>query len=179
MLWTDRTIRHPLFFLLTILCMVGSAVADPATTNTPASPSTNTPTPVAPSLPGSNQKIDIPVPLHQPVKGIKIPQYDEQGKLTMCLTADTANKIDEKQVELGKLKVQFSDDENKEIVVTVPHSTLNLETKILTADSETLIHREDFEIVGERAEFDTLNRQGSFKGHVHAWFLNGASTNQP
>jgi hypothetical protein len=165
--------------------MTGSALAVPGTSPTPSTqaalpaPPVAFATPVPTPLSASSQKIDIPVPLGEPVKGIKIPQYDDQGKMTMCLTADTALKINEKQVELGKLKVQFSDDENKEIIVTIPHSILNLETKILTADSETLIHREDFEIVGQNVVFDTLSRQGTFKGPVHAWFVNGPSTNQP
>ena len=152
----------------------GMVVAAPAPTASPDPTTSNPPIP-----PVNNQKIDLPVPVGEPVKGIKIPQYDEQGKLTMCLTADTALKLDDRQVELGKLKVQFSDNEEKEIIVEIPHSILNLETKILTADSETLIHREDFEIVGQSAEFDTLTRQGTFKGHVHASFRNGTSTDQP
>jgi hypothetical protein len=135
-------------------------------------PSNGIPTLPPPAL---NKKIDLPIPVGEPVKGIKIPQYDEAGKMTMCLTAATAQKIDEHQVELGKLKVQFNEKEDKEIMVEIPHSLLDLETKILTADSETTIKREDFEIIGESAVFDTVTRQGSFKGHVHASFLNGNS----
>jgi len=125
------------------------------------------------------QKIDLPVPIGEPVKGIKIPQYDEAGKLTMDLTAETALKLDERKVELKKLRVQFSDREEKEIVVEIPHSILDLETKMLSADSETLIKREDFEIVGKSAEFDTSARTGTFKGHVHASFRNNQATQQP
>ena len=97
----------------------------------------------------------------------------------MCLTAETAQKLNEQQVELHKLKVQFDDKEEKEIIVEIPHSILNLETKILTADSETVIRREDFEIVGATAVFDTLARQGTFKGRVHASFRKGAMIDQP
>ena len=99
--------------------------------------------------------------------------------MTMCLIAETAQKLNENQVELGKLKIQFDDKEEKEIIVEIPHSMLNLETKILTADSETMIRREDFEIVGESAVFDTLARQGKFKGHVHASFRNLTRPNMP
>jgi len=118
------------------------------------------------------KKIDLPVPVGEPVKGIKIPQYDEQGNLTMSLSAESARKLDENRVELGKLRVQFDDKAEKEIVVEIPHSFLDLETKMLVADSETLISREDFEIVGQGAEFDTAARKGVFKGHVRASFRN-------
>lgn len=149
--------------MLAFLLIAGQAGAAPAqVSNTPAA-----------QAPADNQKIDLPVPIGEPVKGIKIPQYDEAGKLTMCLTAETAKKLNDHQVDLGKLKVQFDEKENKEIIVEVPHSILDLDTKVLTADSETTIKREDFEIIGESAVFDTLARQGSFKGHVHALFMNG------
>ena len=126
-----------------------------------------------------SQKIDLPIPVGEPVKGIKIPQYDENGKLTMNLIADTARKLDEKQVEFGKLKIEFNDKEEKTISVEIPHSILDMESKKLVADTETLIHRDDFEIIGQSAEFDTLARSGTFKGRVHASFRNGETVDLP
>ena len=161
------------FSLATVLLAVS-----PARSLTGAPVDTASSAPAA-SPAGQGQKIDLPVPIGEPVKGIKIPQYDEQGKLTMSLTAETARKLDERQVELGKLKVQFSDKEEKEIIVEIPHSILDMESKVLVADSETVIRREDFEIVGQSAEFDTVARSGTFKGRVHASFRNEASTELP
>ena len=112
--------------------MAGMAVAAPSPSPAP----TGSKSPSAAPASKNDRKIDLPVPIGEPVKGIKIPQYDDAGKLTMCLTAETAQKLDEQQVELHKLKVQFDDKEEKEIVVEIPHSFLNLETKMLTADSE-------------------------------------------
>ena len=132
-----------------------------------------------PALSGNQQKIDLPVPVGEPIKGIKIPQYDEAGNTTMILTAETARKLDDRQVELNALKVEFHDKQEKEIVVRIPHSILDLESKVLLADSETLIKREDFEIVGETAEFETVARRGQLKGRVHASFRNGASSETP
>lgn len=129
--------------------------------------------------PSKGSKIDLPVPIGEPVKGIKVPQYDEQGKLTMCLNAETALKLDDRKVELNKLKVLFNDKEEKEIVVEIPHSILDMESKVLIADSETVIRREDFEIVGQSAEFDTFSRSGTFKGRVHASFQNGVTSQLP
>jgi hypothetical protein len=125
------------------------------------------------------QKMDLPIPVGEPVKGIKIPQYDENGKLTMNLIADTARKLDEKQVEFGKLKIEFTDKEEKTICVEIPHSILDMESKKLVADTETLIHRDDFEIIGQSAEFDTVARSGTFKGRVHASFRNGETADLP
>ena len=177
----ERPIRHLLPTLLPTLFAFlaqGSLTAAPAATPAPAT--TNAVAPAALAAAATNgEKMDLPVPVGEPIKGIKIPQYDEQGKLTMNLTADSALKLDERQVEFKDLKIQFSDKEEKEIVVEIPHSILNLETKILTADTKTVIHREDFEIIGENAEFDTTARTGKFKGPVHASFRNPSSNDLP
>ena len=133
----------------------------------------------AAQAPSKGTKIDLPVPVGEPVKGIKVPQYDENGKLTMSLTAETALKLDDRKVELGKLKVLFNDKEEKSIIVEIPHSILDMESKVLVADSETVIRRDDFEIVGQSAVFDTFSRSGTFKGKVHASFQNGAPSELP
>ncbi len=153
------TDRHRLRVALLASCLASAIVR--------AEPS---PTPAASPSQLHGQKIDLPVPVGEPVKGVKIPQYDEQGNLTMSLSAESARKLDENRVELGKLRVQFNEKAEKEIVVEIPHSFLDLESKMLVADSETLISREDFEIVGQSAEFDTAARKGVFKGHVRASF---------
>lgn len=155
-----------------------SSLSAPAASPAPAASNSVAPAALAASA-ANGEKMDLPVPVGEPIKGIKIPQYDEQGKLTMNLVADTALKLDERQVEFKNLKIQFSDKEEKEIVVEIPHSILDMETKILTADTRTVIRREDFDIVGEKAEFDTMARTGKFKGPVHASFRNTAPIDQP
>jgi hypothetical protein len=125
------------------------------------------------------EKMDLQIPVGEPITGIKIPQYDEEGKLSMTLLAGTARKIDDEKVELNNLKVKFSDKEEKEIVVEIPHALLDTETKMLVSISKTMISREDFDIEGEQAEFDTVSRTGTFKGRVRASFRNGAPSELP
>lgn len=147
---------------------------------TPAVKSAPTNATPSPSRAATNAgAMDVPVPVGEPVKGIKIPQYDEQGKLTMNLTAETALKLDERKVEFNNLRIQFADKEEKEIIVEIPHSILDLESRLLVADSRTVIRREDFDIAGDKAEFDTVARTGTFKGPVRASFRNGSPTDQP
>ena len=156
--------------LTTGICLTAQEAASTAVTPTVTN---------AAQAPSKGAKIDLPVPVGEPVKGIKVPQYDDQGKLTMSLNAETALKLDDRKVELGKLKVLFSEKDEKEITVEIPHSILDMESKVLVADSETVIRREDFEIVGQSAEFDTFSRSGTFKGKVHASFQNGAPSELP
>lgn len=123
--------------------------------------------------------IDIPIPIGEPVSGIKIPQYDEEGKVSMTLLAGKARKLDDSKVEFESLKVSFIDKEGKEILVEIPHALLDTRTRLLNADSRTVITRDDFDIAGEKAEFDTVSREGRFKGRVRASFRNGATFGQP
>jgi hypothetical protein len=172
----------PVSLILSGMAVGADTAAAPETSNTPVPPSPALLAANANAIPltkSNNKPMEVPVLPGEPVKGIKIPQYDENGNLTMCLTAETALKLNDHQVELSSLKVQFDEKEEKEIIVKIPHSILNLDTKILSADSETQIHREDFDIVGESAEFDTLARQGTFKGRVHASFINDNNIAQP
>lgn len=131
--------------------------------------------PVASPVTEKSQPMEIPIPVGEPVSGIKIPQYDESGKLSMTLLAGKARKLDDKKVEFEKLKISFTDKEGKEIIVEIPHAQLDTETKKLTADSRTMVSREDFDIAGDQAEFDTVTRTGRFMGRVRASFLKGSS----
>jgi lipopolysaccharide export system protein LptC len=157
-----------------MLLGVSLQAADPAPKN-PSTPAgavaTNEPTKSAP--------IDIPIPIGEPVSGIKIPQYDESGKLSMTLLAGKARKLDDKSIEFDNLKISFTDKEGKEILVEIPHALLDVETKMLTADSKTAITRDDFDIIGDQAEFDTVSRTGKFKGRVRASFRNETTIGQP
>ena len=123
--------------------------------------------------------IDIPIPVGEPVTGIKIPQYDESGKVSMTLLAGKARKLDDSKVEFDNLKISFTDKEGKEILVEIPHALLDTQTKLLTADSKTVITRDDFDLEGEKAEFDTVTRTGKFKGRVRASFRNDSTIGQP
>jgi hypothetical protein len=120
--------------------------------------------------------IDLPAPVGQDMKGITIPQYDPQGHLTMRFSAETARKIDAHQVDLSALTIEFFEKDGKDITVVVPHGIFNLETKILSSDKKTSIKREDFDVVGQSATFDTAKRFGTMQGHVHTEIRNSTPT---
>lgn len=111
-------------------------------------------------------EFDIPVPEGMPVKGIKIPHRDRDGKLIMVLEADVAKKLDASRIEMDELKIDAYDSEGKKIFVQVAHSIFNLETRILSGDTRTLIKRDDFEITGDSVEFDTRTRNGTLRGNI-------------
>jgi len=124
----------------------------------------NAPAPAAPSP--QEGEFDLPVPVGMPVNGIKIPQYDEDGKLLMLLEAGVAKKVDDQHIEMENLKLQALDADGKKIFVELPHALFNLETRILTGEKTAKIYRDDFEITGDGIDFNTKTRFGTLRGNV-------------
>jgi hypothetical protein len=109
---------------------------------------------------------DVPVPLGIPVKGIKIPHRNEEGKLVMTIEAEVATKLDERHLDMQNMKIESFDDDGKKINIELPHSVFDLETRILTGDTHALIRREDFEITGDSVEFNTKTRYAVLRGKI-------------
>ncbi len=109
---------------------------------------------------------DLPLPLGMPVNGIRVPQYDEDGKMLMLLEAATAKRIDDTRIEMEDVKVEASDEDGRKIFVELPYSIFNLESRILTGDKSALIRREDFEITGDSIDFNTKTRFGTMRGNI-------------
>ncbi len=116
--------------------------------------------------PAEEDGFDVPVPVGIPVKGIKIPHRNEEGKLIMTIEAEVATKLDEQHVEMQNMKIESFDDEGKKIDIELPHSIFNLETRILAGDQHALIRREDFEINGDSVEFNTKTRYAILRGNI-------------
>ncbi len=109
---------------------------------------------------------DVPMPVNMPVKGIKIPHRNEAGKLVMTIEAEIATKVDEQHVDMQNMKIESFDDDGKKINIEMPHSIFDLETRILSGDSQALIRREDFEITGDSVEFNTKTRYAILRGKI-------------
>jgi len=123
------------------------------------------------AAPAAEAEFDIPVPLGMPVKGIKIPHRDANGKLLMVFEAEVAKKLDDARIEMDDLKIESFDDEGRKVFVQVAHSIFNLESRILVGDSRTLIRRDDFEITGDSVEFDTRSRDAKMRGNIKMTIL--------
>jgi hypothetical protein len=127
----------------------------------------------------TSQEIDIPVPDGVPVKGIKVPSYSADGKLSMMLDAELARKLDADRIEFENLKIDAYSDDDKKIYVELPRSIFNLTTRILTSESRVLIRREDFELVGDAGEFYTKNRFAKILGNVKMTIFSTENFDRP
>jgi hypothetical protein len=139
--------------ILLVALALGTAFAEPSPEPAPE------PTPAAPVF-------DVPVPVGMPVNGIKVPHYDESGRLDLLIEADVAQKTNETTVQLQNLRLEALDDEDRKISVELPAAILDLDTRILVGDKSATIRRDDFFITGDSIEFDTKNRNGILRGNI-------------
>lgn len=119
-----------------------------------------------PEPPPPPTAFDIPVPVGMPVNGIKIPHYDESGRLDLLIEADVAQKTNETTVQLQNLRLESLDDEGRKVIVELAAAILDLDTRILVGDKSATIRREDFTISGDSIEFDIKNRNGILRGNI-------------
>lgn len=110
--------------------------------------------------------IDIPVPLGEKIKGIKIPHHGPDGKLLMVFDIGTALKTDETHVALEVLKIDAYSEDGRKIFIELPTAVFNLENRILYGDNNVLVKRDDFEITGKQGEFNTKTRFSKVTGNV-------------
>lgn len=125
----------------------------------------------APASPVPSQekqgKIDIPVPMGQEIKGIKIPSFNDKGELTMEFQAETAMKEQEHLLKMKNLTIIVIDPDDKTRTdVHMEDAVFNLDTRILSTKNQTIIRRDDAEIIGDSAEFDTKTRFSRMEGNV-------------
>jgi hypothetical protein len=120
---------------------------------------------VADAEPGRRDMIPIP-PGHDS-KGLKIPYFDSTGKLQMTFNIGVATRLDDSHVRMADLQVETFDDTGaSEMFIQLPTSVLNLDTRVISAQTHVTIKRDDFELTGEAIEFNTQTKQGKLAGGV-------------
>ena len=120
------------------------------------------------------KKIEIPLPIGHDIKGLRVPWRSNEGKLELRLEIETARRISEQVIEMHTTNIQTYDQETgkpdaKMVLLT---SQMNTETNVITSNDPVKITRDDFELTGDRLEFNTKTRQGKIMGHVRLLIFN-------
>lgn len=114
------------------------------------------------------KEIAFPLPIGDSGKDIKIPQLGVAGEILQQLLAVKMTHLDNEHVEMHEAKIDlFHPDGKEDFHVVLPDSILNLKTQIITSDHPVTVRTADFELTGERMEFNTVDRTGELQGHVH------------
>lgn len=133
-----------------------------------------------PAVPAGPARISLPLEQGHPSRGLKIPYYDGAGALQMMFNIGQADRLDGDRVDMREMTVDtYNEEGEEEMTIDLPKSVFNLATHVITSATKTTIKREDFVIVGDSVEFDTLSKQGKLVGNVHMTIYNIKSVAPP
>lgn len=118
-------------------------------------------------------RLNMPIPPGHEAKGIKVPYYDDKGKLQMLFVIGSAVRLDETRLKMEGLQLETYDATGTpEMSVDFKTSFLDLNTLIVSTEEPVTIRRSDFEITGETMQLNTETRQGRMIGKVRMLIYN-------
>jgi hypothetical protein len=161
--------------LVAVLClgfivttMLGAADATPKPKSARATPKVKKSKTPSPDETPAPHRTEIPVIEGHPAKRLRIPEYNEQGKLESIFKIAVASRIDVNHVNLQDMQIETFDEKGaRELGIDLPDSILDSDTNIITTKHHAKISRDDFVITGDAMVFNTRTKQGGMAGHVH------------
>ena len=111
---------------------------------------------------------NIPIPTGHDAKGLVLPEFDLQGRLRGKLEAGVSRRVDEEHIEFKEVKFTtfVPETEKPDLEISMTASVFNLKTQVLNSDVRSTVRRSDFEISGDKMEFEMLTRKGTLIGNV-------------
>ena len=114
------------------------------------------------------KEIPFPLPIKDTAHNFKLPQIGATGELLSKLMATKITRLDDEHVEMHEANIDLNHPDGKsDFHVILPDSIFNLKTHIISSEHPVTVQTEDFELTGESMEFNTVDRTGELKGHVH------------
>ena len=129
---------------------------------------------------GSPTPMNIPIPVKHDAEGVKLPYFDERGRLEMYFNIVKALRTDPGHLEMTNAYMQTYDEKGvADANVFMSRSVLDLNTRIVTSDIPVIVRRSDFEITGQKMVFNTQTHTGRMTGHVRMVIYNRQEMAQP
>lgn len=124
--------------------------------------------------PKPDRKIDIPIPVGHDAKGLRLPMRNDEGKLQAIVDVEKVRRIDQANVEMHNTVIQTYDEQtgDRSAKVQMINSNMNTETNVITTQDPVIITREDFQLTGDAAVFNTKTRQGKVMKNVKLIIFN-------
>jgi len=120
-----------------------------------------------------DSKFTVPIPVGHDAKGIRLPSFDRDGKLQMMFSIGIANRLDDGHLSMADTFLEtYAKDGSPDMSVQLTTSVLDLDTRIVTSNEPATVRRQDFEITGDKLEFNTKTHAGSFTGNVRMTIYN-------
>ena len=111
--------------------------------------------------------IQFPLGVSDSAKKLKIPETDRAGALLSLLMAAKATRVDDEHVQMSEMNLDLYHPDGKEdFHIIMPTSIFNLRTRIISSEDPVTVRTQDFELTGEKMEFNTVERTGKLMGKV-------------
>jgi hypothetical protein len=127
----------------------------------------------APSKPKTRPKpeegvTNVPIVVGHDAKGLVLPDFDLKGHLRGKLEAGVTRRLDDERVEFKGVKFTtfLPEPEKPDLQIIMSTSVFNLKTQVLNSSERTTVKRSDFEITGDKMQFEMLTRKGTLDGNV-------------
>ncbi|MEY2562937.1 MAG: hypothetical protein QOH88_1130 [Verrucomicrobiota bacterium] len=109
----------------------------------------------------------VPIPAGHDARGLVLPDFDALGNLRGKLEAGITRRLDDERVEFQQVKfTTFTVEKQTEMEIVMNSSIFNLKTQVLNSLERTTVKRADFEIAGDKMQFEMLTRKGTLTGNV-------------
>ncbi|MEA3207126.1 MAG: hypothetical protein QOE70_183 [Chthoniobacter sp.] len=136
-------------------------------------PSATTDPKAPPAEPENNSRIAVPLAPGHDAKKLVIPVRNVEGKIQMRFAMEIGKRADLDHLEMTTLVIEtFDENEKSEMVIDLPQSTLDLNTRVISTQTGVLIKRSDFELTGKVMDFNTETRAGKIAGNVRMLIYN-------
>lgn len=100
-------------------------------------------------------------------RDVIIPSFNDEGKKSSELHAETLTRIDDDRLQAAKLSIEiYAAEPAQNIRVDLISAVHHMTDQILRSGEHSVVRRSDFETSGDSLVFDARTSIGSMKGHV-------------
>ena len=114
------------------------------------------------------KEIPFPLPIGNKADVVTIPENGLDGKLISQLMSLKLTRVSNEIVKMEGTKMDLNHPDGKsDFHIELPASIFNLQTHIITSETPVTVRTDDFELTGDKMEFNTIDRTGKLIGNVH------------
>ncbi len=139
----------------------------PAGTVKPLKPSGKKAKPTGTPKVKAPKEFPFPLPIHEDANNARIPELNQLGNILSVINSAKMTRIDNEHVLMHEVRYDLNKPDGKQdFHITIPTSVFDLKTHVITSNDPVTVKADDFELTGERMEFNTVDRTGKLLGHV-------------
>ncbi|MBV9128004.1 MAG: LPS export ABC transporter periplasmic protein LptC [Verrucomicrobia bacterium] len=180
---TIRLLRFAFFWPAALaLFWPGIDVKAQSPPSSPATAASPTSTPAGGSANKENKGLNfsIPLPIGETTREIKIPERGPTGETISQLMALSIKRLDADHLAMERVVIDlYKPDGRTDYKISLPTSVFDLRTRVIQSSDPVSISTTNFELQGQRMDFDTATHTGKLIGWVYMKIHNAKELAQP